>query len=76
MFRFITARDHRVMLRINRWLPPRWVRRWMILASRAGDGWIWIALALTVLLFGGFYILVNIVADVLSLLLTPRLRAR
>jgi peptide/nickel transport system permease protein len=31
---------------------------------------------LTVLLFAGFYVLVNITADVISLILTPRLRTR
>lgn len=49
----ITAGDRKVMLRVNQWLPPRWIRLWMTLASRAGDGWLWVALALGVLLFGG-----------------------
>jgi undecaprenyl-diphosphatase len=53
MLKFITARDHTLMRRLNRWHPPRWVRVWMILATRAGDGWLWVALGLAVLLFGG-----------------------
>jgi undecaprenyl-diphosphatase len=50
---FITHRDHRLMRRVNRWRPPRWVRIWMICATRGGDGWLWYALGLVVLLFGG-----------------------
>jgi undecaprenyl-diphosphatase len=53
MLKFITARDHTLMRRLNRWHPPRWVRVWMILATRAGDGWLWGALGVLVLLFGG-----------------------
>lgn len=41
------------MRRINRWRPPRWVRAWMLASSRAGDGWLWIALAVLLALFGG-----------------------
>ena len=32
---FITHRDHRLMRRVNRWRPPRWVRIWMICATPA-----------------------------------------
>ena len=52
MLKFITARDHTLMRRLNRWHPPRWVRVWMILATRAGDGWLWAGAAATILLFG------------------------
>ena len=31
---FIERRDHRVMRRMNRWRAPRWVRYWMITATR------------------------------------------
>jgi len=41
------------MLHVNQWLAPRWIRTWMVYASRAGDGWLWIALGLVLLLFGG-----------------------
>jgi undecaprenyl-diphosphatase len=53
MIDFITHRDHRLMLRVNRWHAPRWIRVWMICATRGGDGWLWYALALVLLLFGG-----------------------
>jgi len=50
---YITVRDHWVMLRVNRWYAPRWIRVWMICATRGGDGWLWYALGLVLLLFGG-----------------------
>lgn len=53
MLNFIAVRDHRLMHRLNNWSAPRWVRVWMVGASRAGDGWLWYAVALGVLLFGG-----------------------
>jgi undecaprenyl-diphosphatase len=52
MLKFITGHDHTLMRRLNRWHPPRWVQLWMILASRAGDGWLWGALGAIILLFG------------------------
>jgi undecaprenyl-diphosphatase len=53
MLTFIAQRDHRLMHRINRWYAPRWVRVWMICATRGGDGWLWYALGFVLLLFGG-----------------------
>jgi undecaprenyl-diphosphatase len=53
MLNFITRRDHTVMRRLNRWHAPRWVQVWMVLATRAGDGWLWYLLGAAVLLFGG-----------------------
>ena len=53
MLNFIAIRDHRLMHRLNNWRAPRWVRIWMVGASRAGDGWLWYAVGLGVLLFGG-----------------------
>ncbi|HUK16711.1 MAG TPA: phosphatase PAP2 family protein [Bryobacteraceae bacterium] len=50
---FIVHRDQRVMLRVNRWPAPRWIRVWMICATRGGDGWLWYALGVVLLLFGG-----------------------
>lgn len=50
---WLDTRDHRVMLRLNHWRPPRWMRLWMIAATRGGDGWLWYAMGLTVALFGG-----------------------
>jgi undecaprenyl-diphosphatase len=53
MWSYIAARDHRLMRRVNRWSAPRWVRLWMICATRGGDGWLWYAMLAAVLLFGG-----------------------
>ena len=53
MFRLITAGDRKVMLRLNQWTPPLWVRRWMVAASRAGDGWGWAVFGVGILLWGG-----------------------
>ncbi len=53
MLNFIDRRDRRLMLRLNRWFPPRWIRVWMLWATRAGDGWLWYALGVVILLFGG-----------------------
>jgi undecaprenyl-diphosphatase len=50
---FIAHRDHWLMHSINRWPPPRWIRIWMLCATRGGDGWLWYAMGLVVLLFGG-----------------------
>jgi undecaprenyl-diphosphatase len=49
----ITSGDHSVMRRVNHWHAPRWIRVWMICATRGGDGWLWYAMGLVVLLFGG-----------------------
>jgi len=49
----ITAGDHRIMRRANNWFAPRWIRWWMLGATRAGDGWIWYMIGAVILLFGG-----------------------
>lgn len=53
MLDFIAHRDHRLMRRVNAWHAPRWIRVWMICATRGGDGWLWYAMGLVLLLFGG-----------------------
>ena len=53
MLEFISSRDHRLMRRLNSWRAPRWVRLWMIYATRGGDGWLWYATGLLILFFGG-----------------------
>lgn len=53
MWKFISVRDHRLMHRVHRWRPPRWIRLWMVCATRGGDGWLWSMLGFAVLLFGG-----------------------
>src|SRR5947209_7472815 len=49
----IERRDHRVMRRLNRWRAPRWIRYWMVAATRMGDGWLWYALGVMLLAYGG-----------------------
>jgi len=49
----ITKGDHSVMRRANNWEAPRWVRLYVISATRGGDGWLWYAMGLAILLFGG-----------------------
>jgi undecaprenyl-diphosphatase len=53
LWHFIERRDHRLMRRVNRWRAPRWIRYWMIAATRMGDGWLWYGLGAILLLFGG-----------------------
>ena len=53
MLDYIARRDHRVMRRVHNWRPPRWVRVWAVAATRGGDGWLWYAMGLVMLLFGG-----------------------
>jgi len=49
----IQSNDHRLMRRVHRWRPPRWFRILMIVATRLGDGWLWYALGLILVFFGG-----------------------
>src|SRR5579863_8013328 len=50
---WLEAGEHRFMRKVNRWRPPRWMRLWMVAATRGGDGWLWYAMGLVVGLFGG-----------------------
>lgn len=47
------APDNTLMRRLNRWRAPRWFRWWMLLATRAGDGWLWGLVGIAVLLSPG-----------------------
>ena len=49
----VERRDHRLMRRVNRWRPPRWIRLWMVWATRLGDGWLYYGLCPVLLLVGG-----------------------
>src|SRR5579871_5850301 len=51
--RMVEAGDHRLMRQVNRWRAPRWLRLWMIAATRGGDGWLWYAMGMVVALLGG-----------------------
>jgi undecaprenyl-diphosphatase len=53
MLHQIAIHDHWLMRRINGWRPPRWVRVWMLAATRLGDGWLWYGMCFSILLFGG-----------------------
>jgi undecaprenyl-diphosphatase len=55
MLNYITHGDHKLMRRVNRWPAPRWVRLWMLYATRAGDGWLWYGMGIVILFFGGAY---------------------
>jgi len=50
---YIARRDQRLMLRVHRWPAPRWIRIWMLAATRGGDGWLWYAMGAVILLIGG-----------------------
>src|SRR5262249_30760742 len=49
---YIDQRDRRIMRRVNRWQAPRWVRIFMIVWTRLGDGLLWYAVGLALLVFG------------------------
>jgi undecaprenyl-diphosphatase len=42
---YVLASDDRLSGRLLEWRPPRWVRVWMLTATRLGDGWVWLAIA-------------------------------
>ena len=50
---WVASRDHRLMVRVNHWRPPKWLRLWMLAATHSGDGWLWYTLGLGIALFGG-----------------------
>lgn len=50
---YLTDREHALMRRVNQWRAPRWIRLWMVCATRGGDGWLWWVMCTVVLVFGG-----------------------
>jgi undecaprenyl-diphosphatase len=42
---YVLASDDRLSGRVLEWRPPRWVRVWMLTATRLGDGWLWLVTA-------------------------------
>ena len=50
---WVDTRDQRLMRRVNHWRAPKWLRLWMIAATRGGDGWLWLSMAFLVAVFGG-----------------------
>ncbi len=53
MLSMIVRRDYSLMHRANNWDAPRWIQLYALAATRAGDGWLWFAAGLAVLLLGG-----------------------
>jgi len=49
---YVNESDLRVTGRIRGWMPPRWLRLWMLWATRLGDGWLWLGIGVA-LLAGG-----------------------
>src|SRR5579863_10780430 len=49
----ITKGDYSVMRRANNWEAPRWVRLYVMSATRGGDGWLWYAMGLAIIGLGG-----------------------
>ena len=49
----IQSSDHRLMKRVHRWPAPRWFRIFMTCATRLGDGWLWYAVGIMLVFFGG-----------------------
>lgn len=74
----IQSNDHRLMKRVHRWRAPRWFRVLMIAATRGGDGWLWYALGLILVLYGGEHrfeaIGAGVAAAVVSILLFSTLK--
>jgi undecaprenyl-diphosphatase len=56
---YVLASDDRLAGRLLAWRPPRWVRVWMLTATRLGDGWLWLGTALILAASGnrGFEVL-------------------
>lgn len=63
---YLTSVDHKLMRRVHWWKAPRWLRLWMICATRGGDGWLWYGMGLAILLFGGEWRFVAVGASTLA----------
>ena len=48
----VLASDDRLLDRVLAGRTPRWVRVWMLTATRLGDGWLWLATALLLIAAG------------------------
>ena len=49
----LEAGDFRLMRHVHCWRAPRWIRVWMLCATRGGDGWLWYIMGAVVAAFGG-----------------------
>ncbi len=50
---YVITSDDRVTGRLVSGRPPRWVRYWMLWATRLGDGWLWLGTAILLAASGG-----------------------
>jgi undecaprenyl-diphosphatase len=50
---WVSDGDHRLMRRVNGWMPPHWMRLWMMAATRGGDGCLWYAMGAGIAVGGG-----------------------
>jgi undecaprenyl-diphosphatase len=66
VWRQVEAGDYGVMRRVNLWNAPRTLRAVMIAATRMGDGWLWGATGVALLLFGGNHRYLAVAAAALS----------
>jgi len=46
---FVNDSDVRISGRVRGWMPPRWIRWWMLSATKVGDGWLWFCAAFLLL---------------------------
>jgi len=53
MRNLIIRRDYSLMHLANNWDAPRWIQLYALGSTRGGDGWLWFAFGLLILLFGG-----------------------
>jgi undecaprenyl-diphosphatase len=64
---YVTTSDDRLSGALLEWRPPRWVRAWMVTASRIGDGWLWpLAVALLVTSSSRGVLMAGVVAAALT----------
>jgi undecaprenyl-diphosphatase len=78
---YVEATDFRLSGRLLGWRPPRWFRVFMVSSTRAGDGWLWLAVGLALAAGGsdGHRVLAAAavaagLANVLQVLLKRRVR--
>ena len=78
---YVEASDFRVSGRLLAWRAPRWFRVLMISSTRAGDGWLWLAVGLALATVGtdGHRVLAAAavsagVANILQVLVKRRVR--
>lgn len=50
---FILKGDYGLMRKANNWDAPRWIQLFARAATLGGDGWLWYAMGVAILFFGG-----------------------